>query len=325
VIPAKNEERAMSLCIRSILSQDYNNMVEIIVIDDYSTDNTATVAKQNGAMLIVPDLPSGRTTRAHNKNLAIQYCSGDYIIFLDAHIILPSKKWLRKVANFIKSNNLHLVSAPAIPPPELTPLLNIFDPKEIKEILLSLIIIKKSQHFFGGCMIISRETLIELGGFPEIPASEDIALYKRATSYGMNYMFLPELWVWHLDEKLRSIKCWVKRNLKEGFYSCAYGLKYVSSDKVGIVYSVLLGLSILGLLLWSVSWIFLISLLSLILIWHSYWALQAVKYTKVSLTFMLFLILTESAQAFLIRISSMVGIATHLILKLASALKLHRG
>lgn len=44
MIPAHNEETVISNTVQNILGMDYENF-EIIVIDDRSTDNTASVIK----------------------------------------------------------------------------------------------------------------------------------------------------------------------------------------------------------------------------------------------------------------------------------------
>ena len=247
IIPAKNEENAIELCITSIRHQNFeSSLIEIIVIDDYSSDNTAQVAKSLNATVLTPNLPLGKTSRAHNKNFVVQYSRGEYLIFLDAHIILPSEDWLSNVATVIKhnisENNLFLASFPAIPPPELTLLLNTFSREEVKTISLSVSQATKGlDQFVGGSMVISKEAFIKLGGFPIVPASEDIGLYRNAITNGIKYVFGFELWVWHLDKKLQSTKFWLKRNLKEGYFSTAYS--WSNPNKFGKIYSFLLGIS----------------------------------------------------------------------------------
>ncbi|MBS7609840.1 glycosyltransferase [Candidatus Bathyarchaeota archaeon] len=324
-MPAKNEERTLPSCIRSILSQDYNKeLIEVIVIDDYSTDNTAVVAKRCGAILITPDLSQGQTTRAHNKNLAVQFCRGDYVIFLDAHIILPSEDWLRRVATYIKSSNLDFASFLSTPSPELTPLLNILSLEKVKKMILPLVGVKGySAHFFGGSMVISKDVFNKLGGFPEIPVSEDIALYKKAIKYGVNYKFIPELYVYHLDAKLQSLKHWIKRNLKEGFYSYAYGWKYSCPDKWETLFSMLLGLLILGVPFTFILGFPLILLLCFIPSLWTYRAFSAMRKSdsKIPIIHALGLILIGSVQAFLIRMSAFGGIVFHFLLKMTGKIE----
>jgi 1,2-diacylglycerol 3-alpha-glucosyltransferase len=53
VIPAYNEEMYIENCLNSIKKQDYKGMMEIIVVDNNSTDKTVEIAKKFGAKIIV--------------------------------------------------------------------------------------------------------------------------------------------------------------------------------------------------------------------------------------------------------------------------------
>ena len=317
IIPAKNEGISLSFCIRSILSQDYDSgFKEIIVIDDYSTDNTVELAKGLGALVITPNLPIGKTSRAQNKNLAMQFSHGEYLVFLDAHVKLPSPDWLRRVASIIverrSENNLFLASFPALPPPELTLLLNLFSAEDVKTISLSVAHVRGSNQFIGGSMIVSKEAFQALGGFPLIPVSEDIGFYKRSISYSIDYIFISELWVWHLDKKLRSVKNWLKRSIKEGYFSTAYSWSY--SDVFGKIYSGLIAASLIIGFFSPIVWTTFFLLLCGLLFLQSYRAFRAMRLSngKIGLSQLVILITLQSVQAVVMRISAVVGIPTYL-------------
>ena len=60
IIPARNEARNIERCVRSVLSTRYPS-IEVIVIDDHSTDATGTIARtiaESDARLRVIDAPS---------------------------------------------------------------------------------------------------------------------------------------------------------------------------------------------------------------------------------------------------------------------------
>ena len=321
IIPAKNEETAITLCIKSILNQDYPQSSEIIVIDDYSKDNTVQVARELGAIVLTPVSASGKTSRAENKNLAVNASTGKFLIFLDAHIILPTVDWLSQVASIVVENSkkgLFLASFPTVPPPELTLLLKIFSKDDVKTITLALANICGPDQFVGGSMVIPRDAFINLARFPLIPVSEDIGLYKNAKKKQANYQFISNLWVWHLDKKLESSRAWLKRLMKEGYYSTARSWGY--SDTIGKVFSLLLGVSIVSIFFFNLFWITTVFLISIIFLLQLRRGLkvQKVAQGRLSVLHITTLITIEFIQALILRLCALGGIPKMLWLKLKS-------
>ena len=56
IVPARNEAEALRSCLKSLLAQDYQNL-QIIVVDDRSTDSTAEY------LCAQPDCSEGRELR----------------------------------------------------------------------------------------------------------------------------------------------------------------------------------------------------------------------------------------------------------------------
>ena len=80
VIPTKNEEKSIGICIQKIqkVFNEHHIDGEIIVADN-STDNTAEIAKSLGAKVIIPDeLGYGNAYR-----FGFEHASGDYIVMGD--------------------------------------------------------------------------------------------------------------------------------------------------------------------------------------------------------------------------------------------------
>jgi glycosyltransferase involved in cell wall biosynthesis len=83
VIAAHNEERYIAECLRSLSRQTYSP-IEIIVVDDGSTDETATLASQEGTTLIRQDHVGAGAARNRGAELA----RGDILVFVDADMVM---------------------------------------------------------------------------------------------------------------------------------------------------------------------------------------------------------------------------------------------
>jgi glycosyltransferase involved in cell wall biosynthesis len=97
IIPARNEARSIAAVITAVQgARPAGTGVEIIVVDDGSTDDTVGVARAAGARILElgPNSDGGNPARARNRGAAI--AQGDPIVFLDADC-LPAAGWLARL------------------------------------------------------------------------------------------------------------------------------------------------------------------------------------------------------------------------------------
>ncbi|GLQ53672.1 glycosyltransferase family 2 protein [Devosia nitrariae] len=98
VIPAYNAERFLERTLRSAAAQTYSP-IEIIVIDDGSTDTTRDIAlrfAEADARVKVINVANGGVARA--RNIGIERSRGDYVAFLDADDLWHPTKIALQVA-----------------------------------------------------------------------------------------------------------------------------------------------------------------------------------------------------------------------------------
>jgi glycosyltransferase involved in cell wall biosynthesis len=95
IIPAHNAERYIASAIDSVLSQTYSP-VECIVVDDGSTDGTASLVKNYGNRVCYLFQQNAERSTARNNGIA--HGSGEYISFLDADDYLAQEKISEQVA-----------------------------------------------------------------------------------------------------------------------------------------------------------------------------------------------------------------------------------
>lgn len=89
ILPARNEAKHIVQCVRTLLATRYPNL-EVIVVNDHSTDGTAQLARDAAAgdprlrVIENPDLPAGwfgKQWACHNGSLV---ATGDILLFTDA-------------------------------------------------------------------------------------------------------------------------------------------------------------------------------------------------------------------------------------------------
>ena len=79
IIPVYNVEKYLDKCLKSVLNQTYKN-IEIIVINDGSTDNSLKICKKyKDKRIVLIDKENGGVSSARNKGLEL--ASGKYITF----------------------------------------------------------------------------------------------------------------------------------------------------------------------------------------------------------------------------------------------------
>ncbi len=101
VIPAKNEQDYIADCLRSIFSQQSVQPIEVIVVDNQSTDRTAQIVSTQfpTARLIVEEQQGSNAVR----HRGYAESKGEIVVFLDADVRLPAG-WLDKVVRRFKAS-----------------------------------------------------------------------------------------------------------------------------------------------------------------------------------------------------------------------------
>lgn len=104
VIPTYNRERFISEAIESVLRQEFDREIEIIVTDDGSSDETLNIAKSFGNQVKVINKPKDCTTQGPSgtRNRGIAAATMPYLCFLDSDdFYLPEH--LKKMISALES------------------------------------------------------------------------------------------------------------------------------------------------------------------------------------------------------------------------------
>jgi glycosyltransferase involved in cell wall biosynthesis len=97
IIPARNEARTIARLIQTVQRQAPPGWaVEVIVVDDGSTDDTVAVARAAGAHALELGSPASGGNPAVARNRGASAAGGDPLVFLDADC-LPAAGWLARL------------------------------------------------------------------------------------------------------------------------------------------------------------------------------------------------------------------------------------
>ncbi len=83
IIPTFNSERFLEECLSSLKRQTYERL-EIVIVDDGSTDSTIGIAERHGCKII----KNPKVGRAAAKNEGVRHSFGEYLVFVDSDMEL---------------------------------------------------------------------------------------------------------------------------------------------------------------------------------------------------------------------------------------------
>lgn len=106
IIPAYNEEERIAATLRAVISQNERD-VEIIVVDNNSTDRTAEIARQ----FPVQVLEEKQRGTMWSCECGRKQARGDIIVRLDADCV-PPPDWLTRGAHYFSNPHVVSVSGP---------------------------------------------------------------------------------------------------------------------------------------------------------------------------------------------------------------------
>src|SRR5262245_58576357 len=111
IIPAYNEEKYIGTCLEHAIKNSGGKLLEIIVVDNASTDKTSEVAKGYPGVTVVQESRKGvMWAREKGRHTA----KGQILAFMDADNRMP-KGWVHKIEKeFIQSPNMVCLSGPYI-------------------------------------------------------------------------------------------------------------------------------------------------------------------------------------------------------------------
>jgi glycosyltransferase involved in cell wall biosynthesis len=160
VIPAYNEETYIKKCLLSIEQYRTPDLCQVLVVDNASTDATATIAKLFSFVTVLSEPQKGN---AHARQMGLMHATGDLVAFLDADSTI-TENWIQiAMAEFKTDENIVALSGPCV----FYDLNNRYS--FLVWIYFNIIVIPFSKITNSvallGNLVIKKDAIIKIGGF----------------------------------------------------------------------------------------------------------------------------------------------------------------
>lgn len=192
IIPSYNCVSYIAQSIRSVLEQSYKN-VEIIVLDDGSTDNTRDIVKEFGDSVVYIFQENQGVSIARNNG--VNHANGELIVFLDADDIFLPGKLTAQLAVFREYPQLDIVHSGVRLISENSEFIS--DMSWYKAFpLLNAETIFLYKPLQLGALMFRKDILFKVGGFkPGLAIAEDTELLFRLCLMDCKMKWLKEVTV----------------------------------------------------------------------------------------------------------------------------------
>jgi glycosyltransferase involved in cell wall biosynthesis len=193
VICAYNSAQTLDECLRHTCALDYPDL-EVIVVDDGSTDDTAQIARRHTRARLV-SIPHGGLSTARNEGC--QAARGDLIAYLDSDAY-PTPEWPYYLALGFDGTRVAGAGGPNVPPPG--------DPRGAHVVarapggpLQVMLSDTRAEHVPGCNMAFWRYVLRDVGGFDPVytSAGDDVDMCWKVLDREWEIGFHPAALVWH--------------------------------------------------------------------------------------------------------------------------------
>ncbi len=173
VIPTKNSANFLEACFQSIKNQTYKN-IEIIVVDNNSTDNTKEIAKK-----YTNKVYNKGPERSSQKNFGAKNAKGKYLFFMDSDMEL-SKKVVEDCMAKVKNYNI----------------------SETNKVIGGIIIPEKSvgEGFWAQCKALERSFYVEINWI-EAARFFPKNVFNKLKGYDENLVSAED---WDLNQSIKS-------------------------------------------------------------------------------------------------------------------------
>jgi GT2 family glycosyltransferase len=198
VMPVYNGLHYLRRSLPPLLASQDAGLVEVLVVDDGSTDGSAEYARESGARVI----PSGgRLGPAGARNVAVREVQGEVVLFVDADVVVQNDTVGRVIRAFTDPGVVAVFGSYDDAPSDrrfASRYMNLrhhYGHQRASE---------DAQTFWAGLGAVRRDAFLAVDGFDgqryAVPSIEDIDLGRRLREAGGRIRLLPDIQAKHLKQ-----------------------------------------------------------------------------------------------------------------------------
>jgi len=224
IITTYNRSQKVANCINGVLRQDYDN-VEIIVVDDYSTDDTESFLKKNY-------LNEVKYVR-HNFNQGVQFASntgyrhasGKYVAFIGDDDVWSNNNKLSEQVKIFENDYLKkygiVTTDVKIITKEKSYKKNIKKPKNLVKHILN-----KNGIIYGSAALIRSDIFKQVGMFAkDLPRGTDSDVFRRIILLGYDVYFIEKDMVDYYFDGINQMTTFNEKGINRAIIGELYKLK----------------------------------------------------------------------------------------------------
>ena len=264
LVPVKNEEKVVGRLLRALLNLEYpSQKVEIIIVDDGSTDKTigiceGYVAKHPSRIRLLRRSTSDGKPSALNYGL--KYACGEIVATFDADNV-PESDTLLKAVEFFGDHSVDAVQGTicSINADEnmLTKFLSYEAAVRFKAYMQGKDVLRLFVPLAGTCQFIRRDVLTRIGGWSGESLSEDMEISARLTKNNCTIRYAPDIRSWEenpstlsqlITQRLRWYRGCLDAAFKYGKLAKRPSLRSIDAE-ITLVAPCMLTVSFLGFLM----------------------------------------------------------------------------
>jgi hypothetical protein len=219
IIPVYNGALLISRCLDTVFKQKGDCILEVIVIDDGSTDNSVEIVKKYNNIIVIQQSNQGP---AAARNKGIEIATGKYLTFLDADDYWKPT-FLKETVSFLNDNpetiavsvgQIHKTHANK---ETISPSVLKLNPKKFKEAL----VLKNFYAFWGehnhvctGSVLVRTGIAKQTGGQrTDLRITEDLEYWAYLATFG-NWGFIPKVLFVSDGGLVTKEQGWLEKNKK---------------------------------------------------------------------------------------------------------------